>query len=175
MDNSTYLWRLAMSGKLTALREAFCEQYVIDRNATQAAIRAGYKESNAYASGCYLLNQPAVVQRIAELDAEIRERNKLTKDSIIRDICEVRDRCMQRVPVMDFDREAKEYVQRIDPETGLGVWQFDAQNALKACDMLAKHIGFYEADKDKTNINVLAMPNIDDLLRIKRMLDGSNE
>ena len=173
MDNSTCLWRLAMSDKLTPLRQAFCEQYVIDRNATQAAIRAGYKESNAYASGCYLLNQPAIVKRIAELDEEIRERNKITKDSIIRDICEIRDRCMQRVPVMNFDRENKEFVQRIDIETGLGVWTFDAQNALKACDMLAKHIGFYEADKDKTNINVLAMPNVDDLLRIKRMLDNN--
>lgn len=158
---------------LTSLRLAFCEQYVIDRNATQAAIRAGYKESNAYASGNYLLQQSEVVEKIAQLDAEIRERNKITKDTIIRDICEIRDRCMQRVPVMVFNHETKELEQKVDFETGEGVWSFDANNALKACDMLAKHVGFYEADKanNNTNINVLAMPSVEDLLKIKKMLD----
>lgn len=156
---------------LTPLRIAFCEQYVIDRNATQAALRAGYKESNAYASGNYLLNQPEVKQYIAELDAQIRERNQITKDDIIKDICEIRDRCMQRVPVMYFDKEEKEYLQKCD-ELGNGVWTFDAQNALKACDMLAKHIGFYEADKAPVaNVNILNAPNMSDLLKIKRMLD----
>lgn len=153
-------------------RRAFCEQYVIDRDATNAAKRAGYKESNAYAMGCYLLKQPAVKEYIGELDEEIRERNKITKDTIIKDICEIRDRCMQRVPVMRFDRSINEFVQVTD-ENGEGVWQFDARNALQACDMLAKHIGFYEADKQNNNwnVNILNAPNVDDLRRIKRMLD----
>lgn len=159
---------------LTNKRQAFAEQYVIDRDATKAALRAGYKPSNAYATGSFLLQQPEVSEYIALLDKEIQERNKITKDTIIKDICEIRDRCMQRVPVMVFNYQTKEFEQKTD-ENGEGVWQFDANNALKACDMLAKHVGFYEADKGPAanqNVNILNVPNVDDLLRIKRMLDG---
>ena len=158
--------------KLTNKKIAFCEQYVIDRDSTKAALRAGYKPSNAQGMGYLLMKQQPVLDYIAQLDVEIRERNKITKDSIIRDICEIRDRCMQRVPVMRFDYQTKEMVQVVN-EDGEGVWQFDARNALQACDMLAKHVGFYEADKQQNNLNVniLNAPNIDDLKRIKRMLD----
>ena len=101
-------------------------------------------------------------------------KDLITKDTIIRDIIKVRDRCMQKVPVMIFDKVEKEFVQL--QENGEGVWQFDATNALKACDMLAKHIGFYEADKNPiANVNILNAPNIDDIRRIKRMLDSDNE
>ena len=157
--------------KLTNKKIAFCEQYVIDRDSTKAALRAGYKPSNAQGMGYLLMKQQPVLDYIAQLDEEIRERNKITKDTIIKDICEIRDRCMQRVPVMRFDYKTKDFVQ-VEDENGEGVWQFDARNALQACDMLAKHIGFYEADKQpNTNINILNAPNIDDLKRIKRMLD----
>jgi phage terminase small subunit len=37
-------------------RERFVAEYLIDRNATQAAIRAGYSEKTAYSQGCRLLN-----------------------------------------------------------------------------------------------------------------------
>ena len=159
---------------LTNKQRAFCEEYVIDRDGQKAARRAGYKSTTYMASMVdTLLKNPAVVAKIAELDEEIRQRNQITKDTIIKDICEIRDRCMQRVPVMVFDYQTKEFVQKID-ENGEGVWQFDANNALKACDMLAKHVGFYEKDKAPlVNANILVAPNIGDLKRIKRMLDES--
>lgn len=156
---------------LTRKKIAFCEQYVIDRDSAKAAVRAGYAPKHAQGMGYLLMKQQEVLDYIGELDEQIRERNKITKDTIIKDICEIRDRCMQRVPVMRFDNKIKDFVQVTD-EDGEGVWQFDARNALQACDMLAKHIGFYEADKQpNTNINILNAPNIDDLKRIKRMLD----
>ena len=159
---------------LTNKQRAFCEEYVIDRDGQKAARRAGYKSTTYMASMVdTLLKNPAVAAKIAELDEEIRQRNQITKDTIIKDICEIRDRCMQRVPVMYFNYETKEYEQKTD-ENGEGVWQFDANNALKACDMLAKHVGFYEKDKSPlVNANILVAPNISDLKRIKRMLDES--
>lgn len=157
---------------LSAKKIAFCEQYVIDRDGAKAAIRAGYSTKYADCKASTLLKEPEVAAYVAELDEEIRERNKITKDSIIKDICEIRDRCMQRVPVMRFDYQSKEFVQ-VTNEDGEGIWQFDARNALQACDMLAKHVGFYEADKQQNNVNVniLNAPNIADLKRIKQMLD----
>ena len=158
---------------MNARRKIFCEQYIIDRDQQRAVQRAGYSVKNASTFGNALLKDPEVQAYIAKLDDEIRKRNNITKDSLIKDICEIRDRCMQRVPVMKFDRMEKEFVQ-VTNEDGEGVWTFDAKNALAACDMLAKHVGFYEADKGpaaNNHINVLAIPSVDDILKIKRMLD----
>jgi len=55
-----------MSGSLNPKQEAFCKEYVIDLNATQAAIRAGYAEKTAYSQGQRLLKHVEVVSRLAE-------------------------------------------------------------------------------------------------------------
>lgn len=158
-------------------RRRFCEEYIICHSKREAAIRAGYKVTPGKSIGPLadqILADEDCKAYIEELNEEVRQRNNITKDTIIRDIIEVRDRCMQKVPVMVFDKVEKEFVQL--QENGEGVWQFDATNALKACDMLAKHIGFYEADKGPiANVNILNAPNIDDVRRIKRMLDSDNE
>ena len=110
--------------KLTNLEISFCEQYVIDRNHLAAFERAGYRAKNktyAYRKSRLLLERPAIAAYIAKLDEEIRERNKITKDTIIADIIEIRDRCLQRIPVMDFDHVTKEFVQRTN-EDGLGAY-----------------------------------------------------
>ena len=52
--------------KLTAKRDRFCQEYVIDCNATQAAIRAGYSEKTANEQGARLLANVSVKNRIAE-------------------------------------------------------------------------------------------------------------
>jgi phage terminase small subunit len=44
--------------KLTAKQLAFCQEYVVDKNATQAAIRAGYSENTAHDIGCENLKKP---------------------------------------------------------------------------------------------------------------------
>ena len=54
-------------GKLSDKMELFCQEYIIDFNATQAAIRAKYKEDNAYAIGAENLRKPQIKKRISEL------------------------------------------------------------------------------------------------------------
>jgi len=55
---------------LTAKQQKFCEEYMIDLNATQAAIRAGYSEDTAPQMGYENLNKPYIADHIAELKAE---------------------------------------------------------------------------------------------------------
>lgn len=55
---------------LTAKQHRFCEEYLIDLNATQAAIRAGYSEDTAGSIGCENLTKPEIQARVAELQAE---------------------------------------------------------------------------------------------------------
>ena len=63
--------------------ESFCEEYVKDSNAKQAAIRAGYSPKTAKQQGHRLLTYVDVQERVAELKAEAAERNRITVDSLL--------------------------------------------------------------------------------------------
>jgi phage terminase small subunit len=49
--------------------ERFCQEYLVDLNATQAAMRTGYSPDSAHAQGCRLLKDADVQLRIKELQA----------------------------------------------------------------------------------------------------------
>lgn len=68
----------------------FVEEYLIDSNATQAAIRAGYSEKSAYSIAGENMKKPEIVDAIAKGRAEIAKRNELTIDDIIRELEEAR-------------------------------------------------------------------------------------
>lgn len=70
---------------LTDKQDRFCQEYFVDHNATQAAIRAGYSESGAHVQGCQLLSNPNVHARLAELSAAQRTRLKLEPDKVIQE------------------------------------------------------------------------------------------
>lgn len=75
--------------KLTAKQEQFCLEYLIDLNATQAAIRAGYSEKTAKDIACENLAKPNISARIAELQAERQERTKVTGDMVIQELAKM--------------------------------------------------------------------------------------
>ena len=53
-------------GVLTEKQKLFVDEYLKDLNATQAAIRAGYKEKNARAIGCENLTKPNIQEYLTE-------------------------------------------------------------------------------------------------------------
>lgn len=67
---------------LTKKQESFCQEFVVDNNATQAAIRAGYSEKSARAMACENLTKPNIQAQIAILRAEGAKRNSTTVDLI---------------------------------------------------------------------------------------------
>ncbi len=64
----------------------FCEEYVIDLSGTRAAIRAGYSKKTAAEHASRLLTDVRVKAKIAELQAEIAERNRLKADDVINEL-----------------------------------------------------------------------------------------
>jgi len=74
---------------LTDKQEMFCREYLIDLNATQAAIRAGYSEKTARASGCENLTKPDIQNRIAELKAERNEQVSVDAAYVLRRLIEI--------------------------------------------------------------------------------------
>lgn len=134
-----------MSEKLTQKQEKFCNEYLIDLNATQAAIRAGYSQKTARSIANNLLTKVDIQQYIAELRCGIQKRNRIAQDEIVQNLIEIANRCMQNVPVMYYDKAAKEWKHE-GKEDGKPVYKFDAQGAVKALDLLSKINGYYEKD-----------------------------
>lgn len=123
--------------KLTDKQRKFCEEYLIDLNATQAAIRAGYSEKTAQEMGSENLSKPIISEYIAACQKEIRERTNITQDWVVNRLKEISDRCMQAEPVMAWI--GGEYVES-------GEYKFDSSGATRATELLGKHIGIFEKD-----------------------------
>lgn len=71
---------------LTAKQEAFCNEYLIDLNATQAAIRAGYSPESANEIGCQNLAKLNIAERVGELMAMRQERTRISADRVLREL-----------------------------------------------------------------------------------------
>ena len=140
---------------LTNKQKSFITEYIIDKNATQSAIRAGYSEKTARNIASNLLTKINIQQEIEKLMNEASEKALVTVEYIVKSLKEVSERCMQHEPVMIYDRVEKELVQVKDEKTGEGVWQFDSMGANKSLELLGKYKNiFKDGDSGDKNIHI---------------------
>ncbi len=134
--------------KLTAKQAAFVEQYLIDLNARQAAIRAGYSEDTAKEIGYENLTKPHIQQAIAEAQKERSKRVQVTQDYVLSTIVNTIQRCSQAEPVTNQNGEAV-LVRTPDGEL-TPAYKFDAANVLKGTEQLGKHLGMFTDNHNLT-------------------------
>lgn len=132
--------------KLTDKQKEFVRQYLVDLNATQAAIRAGYSVKTAYRQGADLLQKTSIREAIEKAQAKRARRVEVTQDYVLSNLVEVVERTMQRAPVLD--RKGKQ----VTDEEGRAVWTFDAKNANRALELLGKHLGIF-TDKIRAEVS----------------------
>lgn len=132
--------------KLTDKQTAFVREYLVDLNATQAAIRAGYSERTASRIGPQLLGKTWVREAIEKAQAKRARRVEVTQDYVLSNLVEVVERTMQRAPVMDRKGE------QVTDEEGRAVWTFDAKGANRALELLGKHLGIF-ADRVRAEVS----------------------
>lgn len=149
--------------------ERFCHEYLIDFNATQAAIRAGYSKDTAGAIGSENLQKPQIIERIAELRKDINARNGNLTQRIIDELSKIgfgniQDYLDEGNEVKDLttiDREQAAVVGSIkrsltdfgDEEHGgtKTVVEFKMHDKISALEKLGRYVGMFEADnKQKT-------------------------
>ena len=132
-----------------AQAERFCAEYMIDRNGTAAAIRAGYSEKSAASTASRLLRRDDVQARVMELQAEQCRRLGVNADRLVIEAMEIYARCMAREPVMEWDAEAKAYVES-------GEWKFDSRGAAKALELIGRLTGAFTQKVQVTTDRELA-------------------
>lgn len=75
--------------RLTPKQRCFVEEYLIDFNATQAAIRAGYSEDSARTTGPENLLKPVVQEAIGKAIARRSKRTEVTADRVVRELARI--------------------------------------------------------------------------------------
>lgn len=106
--------------KLSVKHKRFCEEYLVDLNATQAAIRAGYKEKTARSQGQRLLTNVDIQKYIAELQKKQSERTGITADTVLKEL--------EKIALTDTEISGKEKI--------------------KALELLGKHLGMFSGQTE---------------------------
>lgn len=112
---------------LTPKQQRFVEEYLIDLNGKQAAIRCGYKPSRAERTACELLAEGKVSEAVAEGRKRKTEQTGRTIAGVMADIGRVRDDAMREIT---------------DPQTGERA-MLSHKDALKALELEGKHLGAF--------------------------------
>lgn len=76
---------------LTAKQELFCKEYMVDLNATQAAIRAGYSEKTSYSIGEENLKKPEIAKYIQKAMNKRSQKVEIDADYVLQGIKDIAD------------------------------------------------------------------------------------
>ncbi|MEJ2896238.1 terminase small subunit [Bordetella avium] len=74
---------------LTAKQRRFVDEYLVDLNATQAAIRAGYSKKTARQIGEENLSKPDIAKAVQEAQAARSKRTEITQDMVLRELAKI--------------------------------------------------------------------------------------
>ena len=153
-----------MAKKLTKKQQLFVDEYLIDLNATQAAIRAGYSVESARDIGCENLTKPNIQQAIAEKMAERSKRTGVNQDRVVLELAKIA--FVNISDVVDTDTgeilpnasqddlaciESVKFKQSDNQYGGSIEREMKVASKLKALEMLGKHLGMWN---DKVDVNV---------------------
>lgn len=167
---------------MTKKQKRFVEEYLIDLNATQAAIRAGYSPDTAKSIGSENLTKPDIQARIAKAMAERSRRTGVNADRVIMELAKIAfvnasdvidaDTATVKADALPEDTAAIQSVKvKTFGEDGLER-EIKMADKLKALELLGKHLGMF---KDKVVLSgslETEKTKLDDLIRQMRGGDG---
>lgn len=168
--------------KLTKKQKLFIDEYLIDLNATQAAIRAGYSVESARDIGCENLTKPNIQQVIAERMAERSRRTGVNADRVVAELAKIA--FVNAEDVIDAEtatikpnaaREDTAAIQSVKVKTfgedGLER-EIKMADKLKALELLGRHLGMFKDKVELSGTLETEKNKLDDLLSQMRGGDG---
>ena len=149
--------------KLTDKEIIFCKEYLIDFNGQRAATAAGYSEKTARSKASQLLTKVNIEAYIKELKDSRANRIEMTSDGVLKELKNwIEGDCtdlmmltateIKELPpevrrlITGFKRTVRRIQGTDEEEIQIEIKFIDKQ---KAMEMVAKHIGFFEADNEQ--------------------------
>ena len=143
--------------ELTEKQQRFVEEYLVDLNATQAAIRAGYSEKTATEQGARLLINVKVQDAIIEAKAKRSKRTEITQDRVLQEISRIAFSDIRQVikwtsnavtlkssdELDDDDAAMVSEVSQTTTATG-GTLKIKVHDKMKALELAGRHLGLWE-------------------------------
>lgn len=149
--------------KLTAKQQRFVEEYLIDLNATQAAIRAGYSTKSARDIGCENLAKPNIRACIDKAMAERSKRTGINADRVLQELARIG--FVNPKDIINFNKASVHADASVDDLAAIQsvkVKTMQSENGdmverevrlndkLKALELMGKHLGMF---KENVNLN----------------------
>ena len=166
---------------MTEKQKRFVEEYLIDLNATQAAIRAGYSPLTARDIGCENLTKPNIQEAIDKAIAERSRRTGVNADRVVRELAKIA--FVNAGEVIDFDtailmdkisEDDMAAIQSVKVKTfGEDGVEREVKLAdkLKALELLGKHLGLF---KDKVELDGSVKADMSALSGVLDQLKGED-
>lgn len=141
---------------LSDRQQRFCEEYMIDLNATQAYIRAGYSPQRAHVSASQLLARPSIQKYLHDLKAKVSERISVTRDRVLQEYAAIAFANPKNVlakgmvvrDISDLPDEVAASIKKITPITKVTptgeidrTWAVEFHDKNAALTALSKHLG----------------------------------
>lgn len=166
---------------MTKKQKRFIEEYLIDLNATQAAIRAGYSPDTAYSIGNENLNKPEIKKHIDIAMAERSKRTGVNADRVVQELAKIAfinamdvidpKTATIRKDALPEDTAAIQSVKvKTFGEDGLER-EIKMADKLKALDLLGRHLGMFKDKVELSGTLETEKTKLDDL--IQQMRGGS--
>jgi len=141
---------------LTPKQQKFCDEYLIDLNATRAALRAGYSASTALSGA--LMRLPKIAAYLQERTATASREAGITQQMVLAELGKIAfgnmanyyhsDGRLKGVHELTADEAAALWCMKItDSKEGQTTF-IRLNNKLSALEKIAKHLGFYYAEPD---------------------------
>lgn len=150
--------------QLSEQRQRFVDEYLIDLNGTQAAIRAGYSPKTAQEQASRLLSNVMVQQAIAKRMAERSKRTGINQDRVVLELAKIA--LVKMTDIVDSQGRIKSTAtdddlaciesvkyKESESDTGSSVErEVKIASKLKALELLGKHLGMWN---DKLDVNII--------------------
>lgn len=167
---------------MTKKQKRFIEEYLIDLNATQAAIRAGYSPDTAYSIGNENLKKPEIKAHIDKAMAERSKRTGVNADRVVMELAKIA--FVNADDVIDFKTatvkegarpEDMAAIQSVKVKTfgedGLER-EIKMADKIKTLELLGRHLGMFKDKVEVSGTLETEKTKLDDLLQQLRGGDG---
>lgn len=144
--------------KLTDKQQRFVEEYLIDLNATQAAIRAGYSADTAAVIGCENLTKPNIQFAISEAQKQRSQRTQVTQDEVLNRLLENIEIAMgkRKIIITILSKNADGKMVGTDIEHLV----YEPSAANKSLELIGKHLGMFKDGLDITTNGKALIPTV---------------